>query len=100
MNNEFFNAVSQNGTERFPELDLPENVVSDTRHTIGGYKLRCIKQIVKTKRTQKLKEKWFVIENNTSMKLPEYVKSGAHRTGYNSLSGLFSCITYYKNTFY
>jgi len=88
MNTDFFN---------FPSVkDLPDDIVSETFHTIYGYKFRCVKEVVKMKRKQKIQEHWFCLKEGLGQSLPEYIREGAKRTGFKDFRKFFAMLGYYK----
>lgn len=76
--------------EAEPEL------ISNTIHNFYGYRLRRITTRIHLKRKYKLVEKWFCLKEGEGQDLPDYIRLGAHRTGYKSYNSLFAAVAYYR----
>jgi len=90
---QFFEAIMP---ERRQVSPLPEDIVSETYHTIHGYRLKCIKRIVKAKRQHKTEERWYCLKECLGADLPAYVREGAHRTGFKSFRSFFALMGYFR----
>jgi hypothetical protein len=77
------------------EIEVPE-YISNTIHNFYGYRLRRITTRIHLKRKYKLVEKWFILPEGEGQDLPEYVREGAHRTGYKTYNSLFAAVAYYR----
>ena len=76
--------------------DLPEDIVADVRVVIYGYHFRKIAKILRLKRKTKLEERWFCLPIGPGADLPEYVRFGAHRTGFKSFNNFFAMAAFYS----
>jgi len=85
-------------TEFFEPIELPDDIVSETFHTIHGYKFRCVKYIIKMKRKHKTEERWFCLKEGSGADLPTYIREGAKRTGFKSFNSFFAMAGYYRMT--
>jgi len=78
-----------------PVKDLPDDVLSETFHTIHGYKLRRVARRVKMKTKWKIEERWFCLKEGAGKDLPQYVREGAQRTGFHSANNFFAMASFY-----
>lgn len=83
--------------ELFFYIEMPDNIVSDTRHTIHGYKLRCVKELKKSPRKHKIVEHWFCLNEGSGAGLPRYIREGSKFTGFKSYNSFFSMLGYYNS---
>lgn len=70
-----------------------DSIIADTRHTIYGYKFRCIKKQI----NYKVEERWYCLKEGEGQDLPRYIRENAHGTGYKSLNTFFSSLGFYKH---
>jgi len=78
-------------------LEMDDNIISQIHYTIHGYKLECVKKIIKNKKHQeKVQERWFCLKEAAGKDLPEYVRMGAKRTGFKTFNSFFAAMAYYR----
>lgn len=77
-------------------IETDDDIISDTIHTIYGYKLRCIKRQIKLKTKWKLEERWYCLKEGEGKDLPVYVREGTKRTGFKSYNSFFAMAGFYK----
>ena len=79
-----------------PEKLLPDEVVSDTTHTIHNYKFRCVKSLVKVKNKETYQDRWFCLKEGAGQTLPTYIREGAKRTGFKTYNSFFAMLGFYN----